>query len=94
MTHGDSVIRWILSGRVQGVGFRWYTARKARSLDLAGWVTNLPDGTVEVVARGPREYLDALEATILTGPDGANVESVEKSDIPPHLVPRNDFGIR
>ena len=94
MTSGDRAFRWILRGRVQGVGFRWYTARKARALDLVGWVSNLRDGRVEVIARGPLERLAALEEIIRSGPQGAHVESVEKSDIPPEVVADNDFGIK
>jgi acylphosphatase len=49
-----------VSGRVQGVWFRAHTERKARALGLVGWVRNAPDGTVHIVAEGPREALDAL----------------------------------
>ena len=74
-------VRWVVSGRVQGVGFRWFVVSRAQALDLAGWVKNLPDGRVEVVARGHPAPLGALEASISRGPVGANVESVEKSDV-------------
>jgi acylphosphatase len=50
---------WV-SGRVQGVGFRWWTRNVADELGLDGWAENLPDGRVEVVAEGPRERLEQL----------------------------------
>ncbi|MBI4500840.1 MAG: acylphosphatase [Gemmatimonadetes bacterium] len=94
MTEDSSTVRWTLSGRVQGVGFRWFTARRAHSLDLAGWVANLPDGRVVIVAKGTKAHLQSLEEAIRRGPSGANVESVEKSDIPRDLVPGNAFEIK
>ncbi|MCL6553967.1 MAG: acylphosphatase [Firmicutes bacterium] len=57
---------WV-RGRVQGVGFRFFVARHARELGLAGWVRNLPDGRVELVAEGPQAAVDALLA--LAEPD-------------------------
>ena len=90
----NSATRWVVSGRVQRVGFRWFTTQQARALQLAGWVTNLPDGRVEVVAKGPAEGLAALEQAIRRGPAGANVESVEKSEIPHESVPDNTFRVR
>ena len=89
-----SAVRWIVSGRVQGVGFRWFVVRRAQALGLAGWVVNLPDGRVEVVARGPQGLLRALEESLSVGPAGANVESVEKSDIPHQEVVAKAFGIK
>lgn len=56
-----------VSGRVQGVGFRWWTRARALELGLVGSATNLPDGRVEVVAEGPREACEALLAA-LSGP--------------------------
>jgi len=94
MTTAHAACRWILTGRVQGVGFRWFTARQARALDLAGWVSNLPDGRVEVMARGTLERLGTLEEMIQSGPQGAHVESVEKSDIPPEEIVDNGFSIK
>lgn len=52
---------YIVTGRVQGVGFRWFTQNRARSLGLCGWVRNMPNGTVEVWAEGPPSDLDSLE---------------------------------
>jgi acylphosphatase len=64
-------------GRVQGVGFRAATLREGRGLGLRGWVRNLPDGGVEVVAEGPRATLDALVAFLRRGPRGAHVSNVD-----------------
>ncbi len=63
-----------VTGRVQGVAFRWYTQSKAQSLDLAGWVRNQPDGSVRIVAEGPRAALEALAGWAATGPDHARVD--------------------
>jgi acylphosphatase len=68
------------SGRVQGVGFRWFVRERARRLDLAGWVRNEPDGSVEVAAAGLPESLAALRRTLLEGPPGAHVD--ELRDLP------------
>lgn len=67
-----------VSGRVQGVGFRWWTLRRAEDLGLVGWVMNAPDErSVELVAEGPSEDLDELERLLRIGPDGARVEHVD-----------------
>jgi acylphosphatase len=66
---------WI-SGRVQGVFFRYRTAEIARSEGLAGWVRNLPDGRVEAVFEGPKEAVDRLVAWCRRGPEGAQVEEI------------------
>jgi acylphosphatase len=67
----------IIRGRVQGVSFRSYTALKAAELAVNGWVRNLPDGTVELTAKGERGQLDQLAEFLHQGPAGAYVESVE-----------------
>jgi acylphosphatase len=68
----------IVRGRVQGVGFRAFVEYQARSLGLTGWARNLGDGrSVEVIAEGSREGLDALLAQIKQGPRAAHVEAVE-----------------
>lgn len=64
-------------GRVQGVGFRWHTARRAGELALKGWVRNCPDGSVRAVAEGPRDRLQVLVEWINRGPDRARVDRVE-----------------
>lgn len=64
-------------GRVQGVGFRWFVREAARRLDIAGWVKNLPDGSVEVAADGSDDAIADLRAELQRGPEGAHVQSVD-----------------
>jgi acylphosphatase len=70
-----------VSGRVQGVGFRQFVLRKARDLHLAGWVKNRADGNVEIAAAGDLPALELLEAAVVAGPPGAEVEQVQR--LPP-----------
>lgn len=65
-------------GRVQGVGFRWWTRSEAVRLGLSGSVRNCPDGTVEVQVRGPVEAVAALRRWLAEGPPGARVAEVEE----------------
>ncbi len=74
------VIRVVLSGRVQGVGFRAWAERTARSLGLSGWVRNARDGTVEAVFAGPADKVDDMIARCRRGPDHARVEVLERHD--------------
>ena len=67
----------IVSGIVQGVNFRYYTRREAQRLLLTGWVRNRPEGTVEVIAEGPRAQLERLLAFLRVGPPAARVSGVE-----------------
>jgi acylphosphatase len=66
-----------ISGRVQGVAFRHYTVKTARSLNLAGWVRNLDDGRVEAVFEGRDDDIDAMLAWCRRGPSLARVDHVE-----------------
>lgn len=66
-----------ISGRVQGVAFRFFAQHEARVLGLTGWVRNLYDGRVEVVAEGERERLEQFLAELKKGPRLARVEKVE-----------------
>jgi acylphosphatase len=66
----------IISGRVQGVGFRYAAMERARTRGVAGWVRNKPDGTVEAVFEGAPEGVDALVAWCWRGPSGARVDDV------------------
>ena len=69
--------RYLVSGVVQGVGFRRYLARHAEQLGLVGLVRNRPDGRVEVEAAGPVDRLAALEELLWKGPRFSNVTKVE-----------------
>jgi len=71
-------VGWRVRGRVQGVGFRWFVAESAREIGVAGDVRNLPDGHVEIRARGTPEQLVALRAAVLRGPVGARVDRLEE----------------
>ncbi|MFC2169083.1 acylphosphatase [Acidobacteriota bacterium] len=70
--------RMFVTGRVQGVFFRDFTQRWASSLHLTGWVRNLSDGRVEVLAEGEKEKIEALIGKIKQGPPSARVEDIEK----------------
>lgn len=70
-------IRAIVSGRVQGVGYRYRTLEEAGRLGLSGWVRNLPSGQVEVLAQGPAAAVDHLVAWLAGGPRWASVSGVE-----------------
>jgi len=80
-------IHLIVSGRVQGVLFRDYTRRKAKKLGLFGWVKNLPDGTVEIVAQGEEEHLKEFLKKIKRGSLPSKVERVNVE----WREPRNTF---
>ena len=71
--------RFQIFGMVQGVGFRWFIARHARSLGLTGYARNLPNGSVEVLADGPEDAMPALEQLLRTGPASAQVDRVVRS---------------
>lgn len=86
--------RFVVRGRVQGVGFRWFVWRHAERLQIAGYARNLRDGSVEVVAEGPESALIDLERALGQGPPGAQVEGVEQSDVPHEVVIPKAFDIR
>jgi acylphosphatase len=74
LTLVDMVLHFLVQGRVQGVGFRWFVHREASELELHGWVRNTEDGDVEVVAAGPVEDLDELRHSLRRGPRGSRVD--------------------
>jgi acylphosphatase len=75
--------RFLVYGRVHGVGFRWFVEREAHILQIAGWVRNNPNGTVEVLAMGTREQLAGLLSRLHEGPRAARVDRVEEFDAEP-----------
>jgi acylphosphatase len=84
--------RFLVRGRVQGVGFRWFVEREAHILGIAGWVRNNHDGSVEVFAQGTRDQLTGLYARLREGPRAARVDAVELSDATP-VAGLNSFRI-
>jgi acylphosphatase len=74
--HGVTSKGFLVSGRVQGVGFRWWTTRQARALGLSGTVRNLSDGSVEIHVSGQSEAVGELHRRLERGPRAARVTSV------------------
>ena len=72
--------RFVISGRVQGVGFRWHTREAAQREGVTGWVRNLPDGRVEAFVEGEAESVDRMERALRQGPGGARVKDVLVDD--------------
>jgi acylphosphatase len=75
--------RFVVRGRVQGVGFRWFVEREAHMLSVAGWVRNNSDGSVEVLAIGTRDQLLGLRSRLRQGPRASRVDDVEESAAKP-----------
>lgn len=76
-------IRAIVSGHVQGVGFRWFTVRAAQNRGITGWVRNNPDGTVETVAEGDADSIREFIEELHRGPMSASVSNVDYHDEEP-----------
>jgi acylphosphatase len=73
--------RYLIHGRVQGVGYRYFAMREAEALGVRGFVRNLPDGSVEVVGEGPEETLAQFEERLKSGPSFGRVTGVERTPI-------------
>ena len=84
------VLHFLIQGRVQGVGFRWFVQREASELDLRGWVRNTEEGEVEVVASGSAEDLAKLRASLRRGPRGSRVDRLVER----HLEESEAEGLR
>ena len=82
-----------IEGRVQGVGFRYWTAQQARRYNLDGWVCNLRDGAVQLVAQGDPEQIAKLRAALAQGPPLSRVDRIVDLPIPQSSVARG-FHIR
>lgn len=86
-------LRVIVHGRVQGVGFRYYTRREAIRLGLTGWVRNLSDGSVEAVINGDPGQIDIMKQWLNHGPSSAIVDLLESSPYESDRLPAA-FSIR
>jgi acylphosphatase len=84
--------RYVISGRVQGVGFRWFVEREAAQIGITGWVRNCENSDVEVMATGTRDQHSALRARLQQGPRAARVDQVSESPAP--FLEAQSFGIQ
>ena len=75
--------RYLVTGRVQGVGFRWFVEREARLIGVVGWVRNRDDGAVEVLASGTNTQLGSLYDRLREGPRAARIDQVQVEDAAP-----------
>jgi acylphosphatase len=75
------VRHYMIRGRVQGVGFRWFVQREAAEIGLRGWVRNTTDGQVELVAAGSAEELAELKAALHRGSRGSRVDAVVEQEL-------------
>jgi acylphosphatase len=75
--------RFLISGRVQGVGFRWFAREAAEREGVHGWVRNLPDGRVEAQAEGDADALERFERALRSGPRGSRIDDVEVDALMP-----------
>ena len=85
--------RYLISGRVQGVGFRYFLEARASAEGVHGWVRNLADGRVEALLEGEQASVDRVEAALWRGPSGAVVDDVASESTPPSGRPTG-FSIR
>ena len=81
-------VRLRVTGKVQGVGFRWFVRERARRLGLTGYVRNEADGAVVLEVDGPEDLVEALRTAVQRGPEAARVEAVEVLDPGTGLLPR------
>jgi acylphosphatase len=87
-------LRWVVEGRVQGVGYRWYAMNHAQALGVRGWVRNRDDGAVEVVGLATAKSAAELEALLAKGPPGARVARITKEDVPHQSVESKSFQVK
>ncbi len=84
-------LAWRVTGRVQGVGFRWWARTTALALGLRGSVRNCADGSVEIEVAGPGDLVRRFHSMLQQGPRGARVDAL--SSIPTHGDPPPDFRV-
>lgn len=90
----SEVIRVIVKGRVQGVGFRMYTQHLAHRLEVPGWVRNLPGGEVEVLAQVSPATKSRFLAGLQQGPPMSRVDGLDVQPAPPGEAPGDGFRVR
>lgn len=90
----DASVHIIVEGLVQGVGYRWFVARRAEALGIKGFARNLYDGTVEVRAAGDRSLIEEFIGELKVGPRAAHVTNMKIEWNPPGGTPGTHFEIR
>jgi acylphosphatase len=85
--------RWVIVGRVQGVGFRWFVLNQAQALGIRGWVRNADDGSVEVAGAAAPSTLDRFDAVLSKGPPGSRIVEVRRSELQHEAVDGKSFKI-
>jgi acylphosphatase len=97
MTATDRIVRLMITGRVQAVGFRAFVEDEAGRRGMRGWVRNRRDGAVEAVVAGPKEVLDVLIDALRRGPPAAQVDAVDVQEADPTalemLLPGEEFSV-
>ena len=88
----DTIRHVTISGRVQGVGYRYFVEHEARSRDLEGWVRNRRDGSVEALFSGPAEAVAAMIAACCRGPSSARVEALQDEAANPDMLKLREAG--
>ena len=91
---GEAKVRVTIKGRVQGVGFRYWTCGEARRLGLRGWVRNRPDGAVEALFVGPGARVEDMLAACWRGPNFARITAVDVQDAPDETAPAEFHAVR
>jgi acylphosphatase len=90
----DAIRHVTISGRVQGVGYRYFVEHEARSRDLEGWVRNRRDGSVEAVFSGPADAVTAMIAACRRGPSSGRVEALRDEAASPDMLNLREAGER
>ena len=90
----DTIRHVTISGRVQGVGYRYFVEREAQLRDLEGWVRNRRDGSVEAVFSGPADAITAMIAACRRGPSSARVDAVQDEAANPDMLNLREAGDR
>jgi len=86
--------KFIFKGRVQGVGFRFFTTKNAKDLNIVGSVKNLANGDVEIFAKGEENKIDHFKARLIKGNNFSRVEDIEEYRVSNDEVNNNDFHVR
>jgi len=94
MPQGNLRLRAIVTGRVQEVGYRYFVQRVAVPLGLVGYVRNLSDGSVEVIASGTRSSVEQLIRQLWEGPSASRVEAVVTTELSPYTSEYSSFHVR